>query len=513
MSQNLEMVRAVYSGISQRQVAKSYKISRNTLALLLAHSKRCGWTCLEDLASLDEQAFSDELDCQTAPEPNGKYRMPDYEYVHRELARPHVTLKLLWEEYVTTCKQANKLYYMETNFRKYYHQFARIHKATIRLEYKPGYVAEVDWAGSKISFFDEDENNFVKAHVFICCLPCSGLFYAEAFRDEKLASWITGHVHAFTYFGGVCKTLTPDNLRTGIQNSDRYEPVINRTYQELAEYYGSVVLPARVRKSNDKASVENAVRQASRRIIATLRNVQILSFQDLQERVADALAAIVHKRNEQTGESLWDAYVEEEKPYMLPLPATPYVLASWKDAVVQFDCHLAFDKHFYSAPYQYLGEILQVRATNTSVELFYHGEAVAKHKRLWAKKKHSTEEEHMPPNKLFYSSLDAGKLSAMAKKIGPYTHEICTQILENCVIVEQGYKSVLGLINLQKKHAPERMESVCLYVLNAKTKPSYSLVKTVLEKGLDESPEPTTLKAEPLANGFRRGAQYWEEKS
>ena len=104
-------------------------------------------------------------------------------------------------------------------------------------------------------------------------------------------------------------------------------------------------------------------------------------------------------------------------------------------------------------------------------------------------------------------------LSAMAKKIGPYTHEICTQILENCVIVEQGYKSVLGLINLQKKHAPERMESVCLYVLNAKTKPSYSLVKTVLEKGLDESPEPTTLKAEPLANGFRRGAQYWEEKS
>lgn len=511
MSQNLEMVKAVFSGISQRKVAESFKVSRNTLALLLSHSKASGWTCLEDLIPLDEETFTQGLSKEKEPfNPSGKFRMPDYEYVHRELAKPHVTLKLLWEEYVSTCRASNEMFYMETSFRNYYHKFAKIHKATIRLEHKPGYAMEVDWAGSKITFYDEDKNAFCKASLFLCCLPCSGLFYVEAFRDEKLASWITGHVHAFNYFGGVGKTLVPDNLRAAVQKANSFEPQINRSYHELAEYYGCIVLPARVRKSNDKASVENAVRQASRRIVAKLRNAQILSFQDLQERVAAALEDIVHCPNERSNESLWDTYLEEEKPYMLSLPSSPYVFAIWKEGKLQFDCHVAFDHHFYSAPYQYLGEELQVRATNTSVDLFYHGKSIATHNRLWGKKKYSTIEAHMPPDKLFFSNLDEGKLKAMAKKIGPNTYEVCTRILEDCIIIEQGYRSTLGLINLQKKYSGDRLESACIRALSGQSKLSYGLVKMILEKNLDQDPSAPS-KPETAAEGFRRGAQHWRK--
>ena len=129
--------------------------------------------------------------------------MPDFEHVHAELAKPHVTLKLLWEEYVESCRIGEERFYMETQFRRYYHKFARIHKATIRLEHKPALSMEVDWAGTKIAFFDPESGKMAEASLFVSVLPCSQLIYAEPFRDEKLHSWIAGHVNAFKYFEGV----------------------------------------------------------------------------------------------------------------------------------------------------------------------------------------------------------------------------------------------------------------------------------------------------------------------
>ena len=181
---------------------------------------------------------------------------------------------------------------MKTQFRRYYHQFAKVQKTTIRLEHKPALAMEVDCAGTKIAYYDQDVGAMHEASLFVAVLPCSQLLYVEPFRDEKLPSWIHGHVHAFEYISGVAKTIIPDNLRTSVSKADFYAPGINPTYQEMASYYGTVILPARVRRPNDKASGENRVLIALRRILAKLRNKQILSFPDLQQYVRTALEQI-----------------------------------------------------------------------------------------------------------------------------------------------------------------------------------------------------------------------------
>jgi transposase len=139
-----------------------------------------------------------------------------------ELAKPHVTLKLLWEEYVEQCRQSSERFYMETQFRRYYHLHVKVHKATIRLEHKPAFSLEVDWAGARIAFFDAESGKMSQASLFVAVLPCSGIIYAEPFRDQKLPSWITGHVNAFQYFGGVSKTVIPDNLKSGVNVAGRH---------------------------------------------------------------------------------------------------------------------------------------------------------------------------------------------------------------------------------------------------------------------------------------------------
>ena len=243
MTDNLTIVRAVYSGLSQRQAAATHHVSRNTVALLLRHAKTQGWLTLEDLSHLDNAAFSKALVKPTGPSRDVTFKMPDYEYVHAELAKPHVTLKLLWEEYVDNCRASGDRFYMETQFRRYYHQFARVHKATIRLEHKPALSLEVDWAGTKIAYFDADAGQMSEASLFVSVLPCSQLIYAEPFRDEKLPSWITGHVHAFQYFSGVPKTLVPDNLKAGVRRPNFFAPDISGNGYLLWNRYSSRPCP------------------------------------------------------------------------------------------------------------------------------------------------------------------------------------------------------------------------------------------------------------------------------
>jgi len=251
MSDNITIVRAVYSGLSQRQVAATHKVSRNTVALLLRHARDQGWLTTEDLKLLDEATFVRNLPTIATQSRDSTFKMPDYDYVHSELAKPYVTLKLLWEEYVKACQVSSDRFYMETQFRRYYHKFAQVNKATIRLEHKPALSMEVDWAGTKIGYYDNDLGKMSEASLFVSVLPCSQLIYAEPFRDETLPSWIAGYINSFRYIGGVSKTIISDNLRSGVTHANFYEPQLNKTYNEMAEYYGTVILPARIRKPKD----------------------------------------------------------------------------------------------------------------------------------------------------------------------------------------------------------------------------------------------------------------------
>ncbi len=511
MSEHLTIVRAVYSGLSQRQAAKIHNVSRNTVALLIRCAKREGWLTLSDLNSIEEAAFSAVLGEEDSPQRDDTFKMPDYEYVHTELAKPHVTLKLLWEEYAESCHQSGERFYMETQFRRYYHKYARIHKATIRLEHKPALSMEVDWAGTKIGYFDEEEGRMSDASLFVTVLPCSQLIYAEPFKDERLQSWIAGHIHAFRYLGGVPKTIIPDNLKTGVKRPDFYDPELNKTYKEMAAYYGTVILPARVRHPKDKASVENAVLISSRRILARLRNAQILSFADLQRRVEIALQQVNEAPLTGRSESRQTSYLSEEKDYMLSLPQSPYELAQWSKAKVQPNCHIAYQRKFYSVPFEHLGEEVDVRATRLTVEIFYHHHRIASHKRLSGKIDYATIKEHMPPEKLFFADWDRERFLSWAARTGENTRKVVQAILDRAVIEQQAYRSCFGLLSLKNAYGDMKLERACSIMLSRTDSPTYKQVKGILIKDdvqTERTPEEDHDHRENN-RGFQRGARYF----
>lgn len=509
MSDNISIVKAVYSGLSQRQVAAIHKVSRNTIVLLLHHAKQQGWMTCEDLSKIDEAIFTNSLPGSQTSKASKVFKIPDYDFVHSELAKPHVTLKLLWEEYVQECQANGNRFYMETQFRFHYHKFAKIHKATIRLEHKPALSLEVDWAGTKIRYYDSELGKSCEASLFIAVLPCSQLIYAEPFRDEQLPQWISGHVHAFEYFQGAPKTITPDNLKAGVTKSNFYSPELNKTYLDMSNHYGCVILPARVKKPRDKPSGENGVLITSRRIIAKIRNKQILSFSDLQMEVATALEKINEAALTTKNESRWTNYLSEEKEYMLPLPMERFELAQWSHAKVQPNCHIAFNKRFYSVPFEYLGETVDVRSTISTVEIFHKNQRVASHQRLLGKNNYATVTEHMPPNKLFFTDWNRERFTQWGGHMGPNTKRVIESILDRAVIEQQAYRSCFGLLNLKDKFSEKELEQACLETLKLTMTPTYQMIKNILEKKIVKTTvsEPTDKTKD--SRGHRRGTQYF----
>lgn len=513
MSSNyLQALRATLSGVSQRKTAKLYRVSRDTVSILVRYANQQGWTKPEDLDHLTEEILAEVLSAGTVlgSKRDQSFVLPDYEYVHQELAKKHVTLTLLWEEYVDKCLQEGTRYYKETQFRRYYHEFAKTKKCTIRLEHKPGLSLQVDWAGTKIAYYDEDLDRFSEGHLFVAVLPCSQLIYAEVFRDEKLPAWLTGHIHCFRYLGGVPKTITPDNLKTGIDKANFYEPAINKSYQEMADYYGTVILPARVRKPKDKAAVENSVKIVSQRILGKLRNKRFHTFFELKDAVAGALETINSSPLTGKNMSRWDAFLTEEKDYLLTLPTEDFELSEWAVAKVQPNSHIAYQNHFYSVPFEHLGETVDIRATQNTVEIFYHHQRIASHKREWGQKRYSTVNDHMPPGKMFFANWDAERFVNWAKQIGPACKKVVQNTLDRAVVEQHAYRSCFGILSLRDKYSAKRLEAACALFVTSDVAPSYSHLKRTLERGEDLKQEEKQ-EQKPNQKGFQRGAEYYKK--
>lgn len=205
------------------------------------------------------------------------YTVPDFPYINEELAKKGVTLTLLWEEYCQKVRATGGVPYMYTQFCEKYRRCARVTKATMRISHKPGDTMQVDWAGDLLYITDPVTGELEAVPIFVAVLPCSWYTYAEACCDMKQERWLLCHVHAFSYFGGVPRLLILDNCKTATTANTRYETVLNRSYQELAEHYGTAIVPARVRKPDDKAAAEGSVRFVSTWITAALRDRNFFS--------------------------------------------------------------------------------------------------------------------------------------------------------------------------------------------------------------------------------------------
>lgn len=278
----------------------------------------------------------------------------------------------------------------------------------MHLNHKPGESMEVDWAEQTAAVVDRETGETVPAHVFVATLPCSGYSYIEAFLSQNQESWTNAHIHAFEYFGGTTRIITPDNLKTGVDRASWRTPAINKSYNELAEHYGCAVLPAPVRKPKDKPSVEGTVEVISTWIIAALRHRTFFTLIDLNEAIAEKLKTFNEKPFQKKPGSRLTAFLEEEKEYLQTLPKNRYELAVWKKLICGFNYHIEADKNFYSIPYEYIKQEMDVRVTAATVEVFYNNLRVCSHPRLYGRPgQYHTIPEHMPEKHKIYTEWNA----------------------------------------------------------------------------------------------------------
>ena len=510
MTNYREILRLHSQGISGRSISASLVCSRNTVANMLKRAEEC------DISWPLPQGMTDcELLKLLLPEralPSSR-KQPDCEYIHKEMARNGVTLSLLWNEYCEQCRLSSEIPFMYTQFCKMYRDYANTTKATMHINRKPGEILEVDWAGNTAAIIDNTTGELIDAYVFVASLSCSSYSYVEAFLSMNMESWITAHVNAYKFFGGVTRILVPDNLKTGVDRVSWHNPVINKTYHDMAEHYETAVIPARVRRPKDKPNAEGTVGIISTWITAALRNQEFFSLSELNGAIRNKLDEFNRKPFQKKPGSRMSVFLEEEKTALMPLPAAPYELATWKIATVQFNYHISVDKMHYSVPYEYIKHKVDVRITRNVVEIFFNNHRIASHTRLNGREgQYSSIIEHMPEDHKQYTSWNSERFISWAQKIGPNTNITVKAILSSHRVEQQGYKACMALLKLADKYSVIRLESACTKALSYTPNPSYKSIQTILKTGSDKAltEEPTSTVKNTSANfGFTRGADYY----
>jgi transposase len=379
-------------------------------------------------------------------------------------------------------------------------------KATVRVETPPGQEAQVDF-GYVGKLYDSVTRRFRKAWAFVMTLSYSRHQYAEMVFDQKVETWVELHVRAFEWFGGVVHRIVIDNLKSGIVKAVLHDQEAQRSYRELAEYYGFLISPCRPRTPEHKGKVESGVHYVKRNGLAGRDFVDITAGNAHLLRWVMEVAGL---RDHGTTHEQPLVRFEREREALLPLPPQRYEIAVWKQAKLHPDCHVVFDYAYYSAPYRLVGEELWVRGTPRRVEIYRDYERIATHPRAVHKGQRRTLDEHLPPEKLAGLFPEPVRLRAQAEKVGPSAQEFIDRMLGERPL--DRLRSAQGVLKLGQRFGANRLEAACRRALSF-DEVRYHTVKNILNRGLDVEPIKTELTAGPLpaTSVFARTASEWTQ--
>ncbi len=496
-----------FSGISQRTISSTVGSSRHTIRSILTRAAEKEVTHLTD--DMSDSWLEGLLFPEKQPFDRGYYPI-NWEYIHKELMKRHMTLRLLHQEYDETAKLANKVPYSYRHFCFQYGDYAKKYKLTMPIRRKPGEIMEVDWAGSTLQITDRLTGEELTAYVFIATLPYSQYSYVEAFLDMKTASWITAHIHAFEFFGKVTESIVPDNLKSGVIKYSRTEVLLNEAYREFADHYKTVIIPARVRTPKDKASVEGTVGFISRRIIASLRHIQAFSIHELNGHILEKLEVLNTESFQKRPGSRKKVYEDEERMYLHSLPHIPFKLSEWRTSKVQLNYHIQVDKMYYSVPYEYIQNQVEVRLTRDLIEVYFKEVRIASHKRLYGEMgQYATLTSHMPDNHRKFLEHSPETLLKWAKDNGEGIFQFVQIILETN-IEKQALTMLMSFKQLAKQVGIQELEAACQLVLSISSKPTVALVKTVVNRKKNAQKKQAVDHEKPENDfGFSRGSTYF----
>jgi len=486
--------------LSVRQVSRATGVGKTAVGEFVARAKVIGitWPIPPEISDVELEArLFTPAGFREPTRP-----VPDWAKVHQELKRRHVTLMILWEEYRAEAADGHGY----SRYCQLYSEWKRCLAATMRQTHLAGDKLFVDWAGDKVPIIDQLTGEVHEASIFVAVMGASTYSYSEACLTETLPDWIGAHVNTLHFLGGVMKAAVPDNLKAGITKPSRYEPGINRTYQELADHYGFVVLPTRIKKPKDKAKVENAVRIVSRYLLGKLRNRRFFSLEELNVAVRECITGVNAKVMKRLNKSRNELFATIDQPVLKPLPTERYTYAEWKRCTVAPDYHVEVDLHYYSVSFRLLRQSIDARYTDKTVELFHKGVRVASHARSYLPYKHTTINEHMPSHHRCYAEWNPARMLRMAGNIGPATVALFEAIMKARAHPEQGFRSCLGIYALLGKYGPGRVEAAAKRG-NEVGSTTLESIKSILEKGLDKAyASPDT---PPIHHANIRGRGYY----
>lgn len=505
-----EVLRLHSLGLKQRQIARACAIGQSTVSdyIKLSEAASVQWV---DIAGWDDKQLMAKLVPCTPPadqNDRGRLPQPDYAAIHAELQKhKHLTLQLVWEEYRVQQPEG----YRYSRFCELYQRWRKKQEVTLRQEHRPGEKLFVDYAGATIPIQDPATGEVRQAQLFVAVLGASNYTFADVTWTQNLQDWIGSHLRAFEFFGGVPEIVVPDNLKSGVTRTCRYEPGVNITYEAMAGHYGVAVVPARPYKPRDKAKVEVGVQIAERWILAVLRKQTFFSLGEVSRAVAPLLTRLnerTFRRREGSRKSLFE---QLEGPTLRPLPAERFPYGDWKMTRVNIDYHVEFDRHWYSVPYELTQQQVEIRATDTTIEVFHNSVRVASHARSHSQHQHTTIPEHRPKAHQRHLEWTPSRIAEWAATVGCSTAQVVERILATNRHPEQGYRSCLGIIRLGAKHGQQRVERAARRALLLDVC-SYQSIRSMIESGIDlqDPPQPDTSPAKPpIHHDNVRGADYY----
>jgi Transposase and inactivated derivatives len=470
-------------GFSNRKIAQLLRISRNTVNSYTQIFERSGRT-YDQLLALDDMALK-ELCAPESEVSADRYEdlASQFEYFSTELKKPGCTLLTLWHEY----RQKRNHGYGYTQFTHHYNLWVNKLDASGKLNHKAGEKIFIDYTGKKLRIVDRQTGEEKPVEAFVGILPCSQYTYMEASESQQRDELIGSMRRCLEYFGGVTEAIVSDGLKSAVSKACKYEPVINKTFKDFALHYGCVVDPARPYSAQDKALVEGAVKLVYQRIFYPLSKMTFFSIAELNAAIRDLLVKYNNYVFQLTSYSRRELFLSTEKHYLKPLPTTPYELRQYRRAKVQKMGYifLSEDKHYYSVPYRFIGKHIEVRYTQSVVEIFYNHERLCTHKRDKQPGKYSTQKDHLSSAHKAYSEWSLSFFQRKAENIGPETGTYITRVILQYSYPEIGYKQAMGIIQLTRLYTKERIEKACRRALTLEHC-SFRTIDNILRSGSDQ---------------------------
>lgn len=496
------------ANISLREIAIATKLPHTTIADYCKRFDNSGYNLDVLLSFGDDKIISILFPNKKIVQKNLEKPMPDVEYIHKEIVKKGVTFELLWYEYKDIYPDGYGL----SQFKEYYYRYKKRLNPSMRQTHIPGDKLFVDYSGLTMNVIDQFTGEVSKVQIFVAVLGASGYTFVHATKSQTLKDFILSHTKAFDFFGGVPNVLVPDNLKSAIISNNKKGIVENESYSELARHYDCVISPARPRKPKDKPKAEQGVQGIQRWLIAVLRNRIFFNVDEINEALSPLLDKYNNKVMKHISKSRNELFLELDSPVLHPLPNNKFIYKEFKFAIVHLDYHVELHKCYYSVPYKYLKEKVEIRYSTVTVEIYHQNILIATHARLHRVNDTSTQKEHMPLNHQYANEkMNPTRLKNWGETIGESAHLFVNQKLEDAQYPTNAYRSTIAILNLAKLYGKENLNLALGYALSINATSTKS-IESILAKKLYLLGLPTIASNNAILNTHEnlRGKEYYQ---